>query len=100
MTALKSGLSAVTGLTTGTRKTCNDVNRKNKGRGRTMLHHHLPLLQHLTAQCLCALSNSPEEKAKSPLQSRGKRKQGFAGDLSRPAHTTTPEVPISSAGSR
>lgn len=74
MKTLISGWSAVTGLTTSTGNTCNDINRKTKDRGRTMLQHHLPLLQHVAARCLCALPNGPAENARSFLKSRGKRK--------------------------
>lgn len=91
--------SAVAGLTAGTGNTCNNIKRKTKGWGRATLHHCLPLLQHVTAQCLCAVPNSPVEKDRSLLQSRGKRKKGFAGHLTQTVRTLMPEVPVPSQGS-
>lgn len=87
-----SGLSAATGLTAGTRNNRHDIERKTKGRGRSSVHHHLPLPQHLTAQCLCALPNSPVGKGRSLLESRGQRKAGLEGDLTQTAHTPMPET--------
>lgn len=74
---LNTKLSPVTGVTAGTRNNHHDIERKTKGRGRTSVHHHLPLLQHLTAQCFCTLPNSPVEKGRNLWSHEGREVQGL-----------------------